>query len=141
MKHSQVGILGQEAWLGSLEARHTAPFLMAVPESNISETVKCTTYRFFLARLFECLNTSNIQKTPITFVLGKCNRVSERVFYFLVLRIFAGHWRPKQTKPHESKTSAHSRLGRQYHNNHNLLLKQNHHCFYLMDKKAKLKLL
>ena len=64
LKHSQVGILGQEARLGSLEARHTAPFLRAVPESNISETAKCTTYRFFLDPIFESLNTPNIQKKP-----------------------------------------------------------------------------
>ena len=61
LKHSQIGHLEHEAWLGSLEARHTASFLRAVPESNISQTAKCT--RYFLARLFECLNTP-IYKAP-----------------------------------------------------------------------------
>ena len=54
LKHSQIGHLEHEAWLGSLEARHTASFLRAVPESNVPETAKCTTYRYFLAWLFEC---------------------------------------------------------------------------------------
>ena len=53
LKHSQVGHLNMKLGWGSLEARHTASFLAAVPESNISETAKCTIYRYFLAQLFE----------------------------------------------------------------------------------------
>ena len=63
LKHSQVGHLEHEAWLGSLEARHTVSFLRAVPESNVSETAKCTIHRYFLDQIFVCLNTPNIQST------------------------------------------------------------------------------
>ena len=41
LKHSQIWDLGQEAWLGSLEARHAAPFLRAVPGSNDVNYCKC----------------------------------------------------------------------------------------------------
>ena len=54
-------------------------------------------------------------------------QVSKQVFCFLVLSRFAKHWRPKPTKADEWKTSAHSRFGRQYHSNHNLLSQNHHH--------------
>ena len=64
LKHSQVGKLEQEAWLGSLEARHTASFLAAVPESNNSHSRNTQYIDIFLTRYLNVLNTPNIHCTP-----------------------------------------------------------------------------
>ena len=62
LKHSQNWDLGQEAWLGSLEARHTTPFLMAVPGSNIVTYCKRIILWYFRNHKFDCLDTKYIPK-------------------------------------------------------------------------------
>ena len=48
--------LGHEAWLGSLEARHAAPFLRAVPGSNDVKYCKCVILWYFHVQKFVCLD-------------------------------------------------------------------------------------
>ena len=66
LKHSQVGNLEQEAWLGSLEARHAASFLWAVPESNISHTTNVQDIVIFLTSYLNVwtLQIYNAPKNP-----------------------------------------------------------------------------
>ena len=69
LKHSQVGHLEHEAWLGSLKARHTAPFLRAVPEGNNSDTANAQNSVIFCDQLVGCLDTPNIHCTQESCIM------------------------------------------------------------------------